>query len=103
MSRAGCGSRGMIMDGGRVAADPGQERFSRALKQSGLFAGMDEEGRAVVIAKLRPRRKSLVQGEVLCQEGEGATSFWLLTRGEVQVAGKTPAREVFVERRGASR
>ncbi|QET91487.1 adenylate/guanylate cyclase domain-containing protein [Roseomonas mucosa] len=91
----------MIMDGGRVAADPGQERFSRALKQSGLFAGMDEEGRAVVIAKLRPRRKSLVQGEVLCQEGEGATSFWLLTRGEVQVAGKTPAREVFVERRGA--
>lgn len=89
------------MDGGRIAADPVQERFVRALERSGLLAGMQEGRRAAVLARLRPRRKDLVQGQALCQEGEEATSFWLLTRGEVQVAGKTPLREVFVERRAA--
>jgi class 3 adenylate cyclase/CRP-like cAMP-binding protein len=87
------------MDGGRIATDPVQERFARALERSGLLAGMEEGRRAAVLASLRPRRKDLMQGQALCQEGEEATSFWLLTRGEVQVAGKTPSREVFVERR----
>lgn len=88
------------MDGGHVVADAMQERFTRALEQSGLFAGMEDCRRAAILARLRPRRKDLVQGEALCREGEDAVSFWLLTQGEVQVAGHTSSRAVFVERRG---
>ena len=89
------------MDGDmRLERTQVEHRFAEALEVSGLLAEVAEDRRQVVLCALRLRRSELVQGESLCGEGETATSFWLVTRGQVAVSGSEPNRSVFVERRG---
>lgn len=75
-------------------------RLADALDRSGLLARVATDRRQAVLEALHLRRKELMQGEALCTEGQTATSFWLLTRGQVAVTGQTPGRGIFVERRG---
>lgn len=76
-------------------------RLASALVHSSLLGNLDEDRRTAVLARLRLRRHDYVSGEALCREGERATSFWLLTRGTVEIAGHTPSGEVSIETRGA--
>lgn len=89
------------MDGvARPNGSRAEDRFEDAVDRSGLLARVAADRRWTVLEALHLRRKELMQGEALCDEGEAATSFWLLTRGQVAVTGQTPDRGVFVERRG---
>ena len=84
----------------RLDASGAAERLDHALNQSGLLARVAADRWQVVLDALHLRRRELMHGEALCKEGEAATTFWLLTRGQVAVTGQTPDRGVFVERRG---
>ena len=83
------------MDGSRA-----NSRLKDVLDRSRLLARVAMGRRQAVLEAVHLGRMELMQGEVLCTEGENATSFWLLTRGQVEVTGQTPDRGVFVEQRG---
>ena len=89
------------MDGDTGRSDARfDERFLDAIERSVLLASVAAERRTAVLEALRLRRVERMQGEALCNEGDVATSFWLLTRGRTTVTGRTPSGGVFVEQRG---
>lgn len=75
-------------------------RFAAALEASGLVEYLPHERRDAVIAALKPKQRTYRDGEMICRAGEAGTSFWLLTRGSVDVRSRTETGETLVESRG---
>lgn len=89
------------MDGHRIgASDPVRQRLADAIRLSGLFSELPPERRDHVMGNLLQRRKEYRHGEPLCSEGEHATAFWLISRGQVTVEVGDKDGGVFLVQRG---
>ncbi|MDR0357786.1 MAG: hypothetical protein LBH63_05420, partial [Clostridiales Family XIII bacterium] len=59
---------------------------SKKMQDSGIFAGLTQSEYDDFIAAAKPRSVSLSKDEMLIDEGERASAFWLIESGRLKGA-----------------
>ena len=67
---------------------PSAEESQRHIQRLSLFEGLDAREKAILAGVFRPR--GFRKGDTLCREGDGASSFFIVAMGSIDIFKELP-------------